>query len=138
MSETDNIAVLKEAYQYWNNNKEKAFENWMDMMSDDVKFESIADGASGMEFTRSCNCKNDVLRYFQELAGEWEMIHYTVNEFIAQGDRVVALCRCEWKSRKTGKIVDTPKADILRMKDSKIVGFYEFYDTGKAIAATQP
>ena len=138
MSEENNVAILKKAYQYWDDNREQAFENWMNLMSEDVKFESIADGAKGMEFTRSCNCKNDVLGYFQELAAEWEMIHYTVNEYIAQGDRIVALGTCGWRHRKTGKEVDTPKADIIRMKDSKIVDFYEFYDTAKAIAGSQP
>ena len=30
----------------------------------------------GMEFTRLCNCKNDVLRYFEELSSDWELIYY--------------------------------------------------------------
>ena len=137
MSEEDNVAILKKAYEYWNENKEKAFENWMDLMSEDINFRSIADGASGMEFSRPCNCKSDVLRYFQELAGEWEMIHYTVNEYIAQGDRVVAVGHCKWRHRKTGRDVETPKVDIITMKDSKMVDFYELYDTAKAIACSQ-
>ena len=137
MSEENNTAILKKAYQYWNDNKEQAFENWMDLMADDVKFESIADGVKGMEFTRCCKCKNDVRNYFLELAAEWEMVHFTMNEFIAQRDRIVALGTCGWKHRKTGKEIDTPKADIIRMKDSKIVEFYEFYDTAKTIAASQ-
>jgi len=138
MSEENNIPILKEAYQYWIANSEQAFANWMDLMSEDIKFESIADGAKGMEFTRCCRCKNDVLRYFQELASEWEMIHYTVNEYIAQGDRIVAIGSCGWRHRKTGKEIETPKADIITMKDSKIVDFYEFYDTAKVIAGSQP
>ena len=137
MKEEQNVEILKEAYRYWNENKEKAFENWMRLMADDVRFESIADGARGMEFTRLCECKDDVLRYFQELAGEWEMIHYTVNEYIAQGDRVVAIGSCAWRNKNTGREVETPKADIIRMQDSKIVDFYEFYDTAKAISASQ-
>jgi len=137
MSIETNIEVLKEAYQFWNDNKEKAFENWMDLMADDVKLESIADGAKGLEFSKCCDCKDDVFRYFQVLAEDWEMIHYTVDEFIAQEDRVVVVGTCGWKNKKTNKTVETPKADIIRMKDSKIIEFYEFYDTAKAIAAAQ-
>ena len=137
MSEENNVEILKEAYRYWNDNKEKAFENWMDLISEDIKFESIADGAKGMEFTRKCGCKNDVLRYFQELAEEWEMKHFTINEYIAQGDRVVAIGSCSWIHRKTGNLVDTPKVDIITMRNSKIVEFYELYDTAKAIAGSQ-
>ena len=65
------------------------------------------------------------------------MIHYTVNEYIAQGDRVVAVGHCKWRHRKTGRDVETPKVDIITMKDSKMVDFYELYDTAKAIACSQ-
>ncbi len=138
MNEDSNVAVLREAYQLWSDNKERAFEHWMGLMADDVKLESIADGAAGLEFSRCCSCKDDVLRYFLELAETWEMLDFRVDEFVAQGDRVVALGRCSWRNRNTGRILETPKADIIRMRDSKIVEFYEFYDTAKAIAAAQP
>ena len=137
MSEKGNVAILKEAYEYWNTNKEQAFENWMDLLSDDVQFKSLADGHKGMEFTRSCHCKNDVLGYFKELAGEWEMIQYKIDEYIAQGDRVVAIGSCHWRYVKTGKEVKTPKVDIITMKDSKIIDFFELYDTARAIACTE-
>ena len=133
MSEQDNVAILKRAYEFWGENKEKAFENWMDLMSDDVKLESVADGCKGLEFSKSCTCKEDVLRYFHELASNWEMIDYKVNEFIAQGNRVVAVGKCHWRYRMTEKQVETPKIDIITMKDSKIVDFYEIYDTAKAL-----
>lgn len=137
MTGRDNVAILKEAYDYWNKNKEQAFDNWMNLLSDDVRFKSLADGHEGMEFTRACNCKNDVLRYFEELAGEWEMVHYTVHEYIAEGDRVVAIGNCHWRYLKTGKEVETPKVDIITMRESKIVDFFELYDTKRAIACTE-
>lgn len=137
MTEKENVAILKEAYDYWSKNKEQAFENWMNLLSDEVQFKSLADGHQGMEFTRACHCKNDVLRYFQELAGEWEMIEYTVDEYIAQNDRVVAIGSCHWRYIRTGKEVKTPKVDIITMKDSKIVSFFELYDTNQALACTK-
>ena len=137
MTEKENVAILKEAYEYWNKNKERAFENWMNLLADDIQFRSLADGHEGMEFTRACHCKADVLRYFEELAGKWEMIHYTIDEFVAQGDRVVAIGKCHWRYIATGKEVETPKVDIITMRDSKIVDFFELYDTQRAIACTK-
>ncbi len=137
MAEQDNVAILKDAYDYWNENKEKAFENWLNILSDDVHFRSLADGQRGVEFTRECNCKNDVLRYFKELSSEWEMIHYTVDEYIAQGDRVVAIGNCRWRYVKTGKEVETPKVDIITMTGGRIVEFFELYDTKKVIECTE-
>ncbi len=137
MSEKENAAVLKEAYEYWNTNKEHAFQNWMDLMADDVQFRSLADGLEGMEFTRQCKCKNDVYRYFEELAADWEMVYFKMDEFVAQGNRVVAIGNCKWRHTKTGKEVETPKVDIFTMEKSKIVDFMEMYDTARAIACTK-
>lgn len=132
-----NIELLKNAYEYWDENKEKAFENWMDLLSDDIKLKSLADGAVGMEFTQICNCKNDVLRYFEGLSAEWEMIYYKVDDYISEGNRVVAIGNCRWRFKKTGKEVETPKVDIVTFEDSKIIEFFELYDTAKVLACTQ-
>jgi len=137
MTEQDNVQTLREAYQLWNDSKADSVGHWLELIADDVKWNSIADGAPGMEFTRACNCKADVQRYFADLGSQWEMIHYTVDEFIAQGDRVVMLGSCGWRGRRSGVVVETPKADIIRMKNSKIVEFYEFYDTAKTLAAAR-
>lgn len=135
MSVEENVKLLKKGYQLWNDSKAESVDYWMNLIADDVKWRSLADGAPGMEFTKVCNCKNDVVQYFQELGSRWEMIHYTVDEFIAQGDRVVMVGSCGWRSRETGREVDTPKVDIIRIRDSKIIEFQELYDTAKALAA---
>lgn len=136
MTTEENVKILREGYKLWNNSKAESVDYWMNLIADDVKWHSLADGAAGMEFTRACSCKNDVVHYFEELGKEWEMIHYTVFEFIAQSDRVVMVGNCAWKNKRTGKALETPKVDVIRMRDSKIVEFQEFYDTAKAIAAT--
>lgn len=138
MQEQTNAALLKQAYEYWDENKEQAFENWMNMIADDVSFSSLANGIAGMEFTRHCNCKNDVFRYFEELARDWEMLDFKMTEFVSQGDRVVAIGSCKWRFSKTGKEVESPKVDIFRLKDGKIVEFMEMFDTARAVACTQP
>jgi len=137
MIEDENVKLLREVYQSWNDSKANSVAQWMNLLADQVEWHSIADGAPGMEFSRGCCSRDEVAHYFNELGSEWEMIHYTVDEFIAQGDRVVMIGSCGWKNKRTAKEVETPKADILRLKDSKIVEFYEFYDTAKALAASR-
>jgi len=137
MNSNADLTELKEAYALWNNSRANSMENWLALIADKVKWSSISDGAPGMEFSARCESKGDVARYMEQLGQTWEMLHYTVDEYIAQGDRVVVLCRCGWKHRVTGKPVETPKADIIRMKGGKIVEFFEFFDTARAFAATQ-
>jgi ketosteroid isomerase-like protein len=64
----------------------------------------------------------------------WEMVEYKVDHLIAQGERVAMLGKCAWKSRQTGAVVETAKADFFHFREGKIVEFWEFYDTAKAIA----
>ena len=135
-NEAANVALVRAAYKEWHESRGASGQRWLELMSNGVRFRSLARGAEGMEFSRDCACREDVARYFAELARDWEMLHYTVDELIAQGDRVVMLGRCGWRSRRTGRVVDTPKADFLRVLDGKVVEFFEFYDTHQAITAS--
>jgi uncharacterized protein len=62
------------------------------------------------------------------------MIQYKIDEYIAQGDRVVAVGSCAFRNKRTGKVLDTPKADFHKFRKGKICEFFEFYDTAQAIA----
>ncbi|MCB1864188.1 MAG: nuclear transport factor 2 family protein [Chromatiales bacterium] len=138
MSESENVAILKAGYDHWNVNREQAFDSWLGLIAEDIRFRSLANGLDGMAFTTECNCKEDMLRYFQGLAADWEMLHYTIDEYVAQGDRVVAIGSCGWRHRATGKELETPKVDLVTMRDGKITDFFELYDTARAIACTTP
>ena len=137
MAENENVQKLRKAYKAWNDTTGASMNDWLDLMDDAVVFRSLAGGAPGMEFTLDCHGKKDLMRYFGGLAEDWEMVHYTPTEFIADGDRVVVLSTCGWISRKTKKSVETPKCDVFRFKNGKVVDFFEFYDTYRCIAASK-
>lgn len=133
-TESDNVAILKDAYQRWHDSRAGSVDHWLNLMTDDAQFRSLAAGAVEMQFTRSSCCKDDVKLYFTGLTSEWEMIYYRVDEYIAQGDRVVTLAQVSFKHKKTGKTLVTPKADFHRCRSGKICDFFEFYDTASALA----
>ena len=134
MSIDANIETLKDAYQRWHNTRAGSVDHWLKLMTDDVQFRSLAGGAVEMQFTRPSCCKDEVVQYFAGLTSEWEMIYYRVDEYIAQGDRVVALGEVSFKHKKTGKTLVTAKADFHKFRDGKICEFFEFYDTKSALA----
>jgi uncharacterized protein len=131
--ENQNVASLKEAYRLWHDTKAGSVDHWLNLMTDDVKFRSLAQGAKPMEFTRTSSCKDEVKDYFAGLTADWKMIYYRIDEYIAQGDRVVALGHVSFTNKRTGKILETPKADFHKFRDGKICEFFEFYDTAQAI-----
>jgi ketosteroid isomerase-like protein len=104
------------------------------LIADDIIWHSLPGVVPELAPSEPLRGKAAVARYFSELVQSWEMVRYTVDHFIAQGDRVAMLRQCTWKSRTTGKVVETPKADFFRFREGKIVEFWEFYDTAKAIA----
>ena len=119
--EETHVSLLREAYQKWHDTKAGSADHWLALMTDDVRFGSLASGAAKMEFTRTSSCKEEVKQYFSQLTSQWEMIHYTIREYIAQGDRVVALGNCTFRHKQTGKILDTPKADFHRFAAERFV-----------------
>ena len=131
--ESKNVETLKDAYRRWHDSKAGSIDHWLSLMTDDVNFRSLADGAKTMEFTRTSSCKDDVKRYFTGLTSDWEMIYYRIDEYIAQGDRIVALGHVSFKNKRTGKVLETSKADFHRFRDGKICEFFEFYDTAQTI-----
>ena len=134
-SPSDNVAKLKGAYRQWHESKGSSVNAWLDLMIDDVKCYSLAAGAPGAEFTAIVKSKKDFERYFRGLLADWEMLHYSTSHFVAEGESVAVRGSTAWRNRKTGRAVDTPKADFWTFRDGKVVEFHEFYDTAALIAA---
>ena len=137
-SEAENVTILREAYRRWAEGKGKDLDGWMAVLDETVALRSIGQGADGVEFSSARRDRSGVLDYLEHLTRDWEMISFEMEEYVAQGDRVVAIGRCAWRNKRTGKVAETPKIDLWRFKDGKAVAFSEFYDTARAFAAAQP
>lgn len=138
MGTAENVAKLQDAYRQWHDSKGGSVKVWLDLLADDVKIRSLADGAPAVKFTSAGDGKEQFKRYFDGLLADWEMINYKTRDFIAQDDRVAMLGSTSWRHRKTRREFDTPKADFWTFRDGKIVEFHELYDTAALIAAAQP
>lgn len=131
----DNARKLEQAFVTWHVTKGRSTDVWLDLMAEDVRFHSLAGGAPGAEFAVECRSRADFVRYLEGLTKDWEMIHYETSVFAADGDRVVMLGSTAWRNKRTRKVVDTPKADLVTFRDGRIIDFAEFYDTAKLFAA---
>jgi ketosteroid isomerase-like protein len=134
----ENVAKLRDAYRQWHDTRGGSTQVWLDLMADDVRMRSVSEGAGGMDFTRPSSGRAGAEKYFAGLVADWELIRFTADEFIAQGDRVVVLSLVAFRHRGTGKVAESPKADVFRFRDGKVVEFFEFFDTAAAFAAARP
>ena len=134
--EARNVSVLKEAYRRWNDSRGGSVDHWMSICAENIAFGSLIQGAAPkVAYMTGYNARDELGRYFEGLARDWEMIEYKVNHLVAQQDRVVMLGHCAWRNKNTGKVVSTPKADSWRFANGKAVEYYEYFDTAQVIAA---
>jgi ketosteroid isomerase-like protein len=138
MSTHDLVAKLCAAYQQWHDSRGQSIEAWLALMSDEVQLHSIADGAQGLEFSAPRKGKAALQGYFSSLHADWEMIYYTAEESVVEGNTIVVFGKCAWRNRRTGKTADSHIINRWRFRDGLAVDYYEFYDTAKAFAAATP
>ena len=132
------VEKLRHAYQQWHDTRGKSVEAWLELMADDLEMRSAADGAPGMEFSAPRKGKAAAHDYFSGLDADWEMIHYTVHQIIADGDQVAVCGVCAFRNRKTGKAAESHVANRWRFRNGLAVEYFELYDTAKAFAAATP
>ena len=134
--ESSNVKMLEHAYRRWSDTRGGSAADWLAICADNIVFGSLAHGAKPTTYLTTYRSRDELKDYFEGITRDWEMMEYVVDQFVAQGDRVVMLGRCAWRYRKTDRVVWTPKADSWRFADGKAVEFFEFYDTAQVLAAS--
>lgn len=129
------VDQIKAHYRRWDRHKGTTSEQFLELMADDGSFRSIGAGAAPMLFTRDHSTKDKIRVYFKGLEQDWRMIFFNVQTFLVHGKNVAVICECAFKQKHTGKVVHTPKLDILRLKKGKVSDFYEYFDNHQAYAA---
>lgn len=137
-TDNDNVELLREAYRKWNDSKGTDRRAWLDVMAADVRFRSLVDRTPETATAPDRRSRDAVERYFADIATQWQMVHFTADHYIAQGDRVAVLGTCAWRGRATGMVAESPMAHFFRFENGRIVDICEFFDTAAGQAALAP
>jgi len=100
-------------------------------LADDVLW--ITPGSSAAAGER--RGKQEVAGFFQTINEMWEFLAFEPRDFIASGDRVVALGRYDARSRQTGRTAASHWAMVFTFRDGAVVRFQEYTDTSTLEAA---
>lgn len=130
MSEQDNSEVVRKAYE---NFKTGDIRSLMNQMSEDVDWR-LPDIA-GVPFAGARRGHGAVSEFFSTLADTQDVVSFVPREFVAQGDKVVALGTYRWRVKKNGREYGGDWAHVFTVRDGKIVGFHEYMDTAAGEAA---
>ena len=125
------VIALREAYRRWLETKGGSADEIMALFDVKVEMRSVLSPDTS-ELGGVHRTKEEAAEYFAALARDWEMVDYTVDQFIADGeygDDVVAIGRCAWRHRASGAVIDTPKVDIWHFEFGKVTRFTEMFDS---------
>jgi len=132
MSERNNTAIAREAYDKF---KKGDIQALLTLMSDDIIWElpEIED----VPIAGSRSGQAAVGEFFAMVARDQDVIVFEPREFVAEGDKVVALGHYQWRVRDTDREFATDFVHIFTIRNGKIVAFREHFDTAAVASAYQ-
>lgn len=133
MNENENTQVVKQAYDKF---KSGDIAGLLDLFDDDIEWE--LDKAENVPFTGARRGKDQVADFFTVMGQAQHPLQFEPREFIAQGDKVVALGHYAWSVKSTDRVFESDWAEVFTVRDGKIVCFREYTDTAAGAAAYKP
>jgi hypothetical protein len=122
-----NTAIVQQAYT---NFKTGDIPGLLDLLSDEVTWELPE--IEGVAITGK---RDGVKEFFATLARDQEVVEFEPREFVAQGDRVVSLGDYKWRVKDTDREFASDFAHVFTIRDGKVTGFREYFDSAAVAAA---
>ena len=137
MSGNPNLDQLKSAFATWNESN-GAVSPWLDLFDDEVCICSMDETSAGLSFAEDRRSKEQAVGYFDSLLRDWQMVHWTPETYICDGDKIAMFGRCPWTYKATGKTAEVRAAHLWQFRGDKVIQFTEVFDSGRAAAAATP
>ena len=125
MSEQDNLQIVKDAYAAFKRGDIPAILN---TLSDDVVW-FLPGQISLVPVAGERRGREEVGQFFAALDENQEVKEFEPQEFIAQGEKVVVLGQYRWRVKSTGREFSSDWVHVFTVRDGKVAGFKEYYDT---------
>ncbi|HUO00952.1 MAG TPA: nuclear transport factor 2 family protein [Bradyrhizobium sp.] len=133
MSEQENRRLVEQTYASFKAGDIPAV---LQSMSEKIKWQLPK--VENVPFSGKRQGRNAVAEFFSLLAGLQEARSFELHEFIAAGDKVVALGHYVWQVKANGRTLDADFAHVFTVQGGEIVAFDEYTDTAAAAKAFRP
>ena len=130
MSEQENTKLVQKVYD---NFKSGEIKSLLNLLSDNIEWQLPE--IENVPFSGKLRGREQMGQFFASLVDTQEVQHFDPREFIAQGNKVVALGHYAWRVKATGREFGGDFAHVLTMHNGKVVRFHEYMDTAAAAAA---
>ena len=135
MSEHDNTQIVQGAYAAFGRGDVQGILN---LLADDVDWEGVIGAAPYVPTAGRRRGKAAVAEFFSTLAATTSFQKFEPREFVAQGDKVVALGHYALTALSTGRSTASDWAMVFTIQNGKMTHFREFTDSAaiNAVFAT--
>lgn len=131
MAENENVQVVKDAYAAFQRGDMDAL---FALFAEDIRWQTPGP-QDVIPYAGERRGHEGLRQFFAQLEAAEEITSFEPREFIAQGDRVVALGRYAARLKSNGNTVDSEWVHVHTVRDGKIREFVEFYDTARVVEA---
>lgn len=132
MAEAQNTKVVQDAYAAFGRGDIPAL---LGYMTDDIQWQPVIGAAQHVPFSGERTGKAGVAEFFKIVGETEEFQQFEPREFIAQGDKVVALGHYRAVTKLTGRTFDADFVMVFTLRDGKVAAFREFTNTAAVNAA---
>ncbi|WP_303310432.1 nuclear transport factor 2 family protein [Hymenobacter sp. BT730] len=133
MNEQQNTQTVQEGYSFFNKGD---IPNLLTLFTDDIEF-ILPGAADTIPYAGVFRGKEQVTTFFTKLHDAIQYERFEPQDFIAQGQKVVALGYSKGQTRSNGQIFEEEWAHVFELRDGKISRFQSFTDTAALVQAFQ-
>ncbi len=130
MNEQENTKLAQQVYENFKTGDIKAL---LKLLSEDIEWQLPE--IENVPFGGKRRGHEEMGEFFASLVDTQEVQHFDPREFIAQGDKVVALGHYAWRVKSTGRAFGGDFAHVFTVRDGKVIRFHEYMDTAAVAAA---
>ncbi|MBI3803214.1 MAG: nuclear transport factor 2 family protein [Nitrospirae bacterium] len=130
MSEKENIEVVQKMYAAFGKGDIPTIIN---SLTEEVDWQMI--GPKEIPHAGPHRGRDQVAAFFEKVATGSDIQQFEPREYVAQGDKVVALGYYKGKAKATGKMYETEWAMVFTVRNGKVARFREYSDSANLVAA---
>jgi uncharacterized protein len=131
MSEQSNLQIVQQAYAAFSR---ADITSLIGLLSDDVSW-YLPGPPETIPFVGQRNGKVEVAQFFATLAEVEDAERFEPQQFVVQGEKVIALGSYKWRVKTTGRTYESDFAHVFTVREGNVVSFQEYYDTAATAAA---
>jgi ketosteroid isomerase-like protein len=131
MNEQENIRLVQEGYRLFLSGD---IDNLLKIHTRDSAF--IFHGTSYLNpFTDTFRGDEELRQFFQTVSESLDFELYELDEFIAQGDKVIVLGHDKSRTKDTGKTIVEERVHVFTVQDGKVLRLDSYGEVNKMMAA---